>query len=135
MIATGRFVILLQGRHAGKKAVVLQAYPEPTEERKYPHAVVLGIEEAPRKVTKDMSQEQLVKRTQVKCFVKTVNFNHFLVTRHVLKDDDFFQKVKPADVIKAIADQAEKKAVLDSASKVLRQTTSTPGSSRSCTTK
>ena len=121
MIATGRFVILLQGRHAGKKAVVLQAYPEPTEERKYPHAVVLGIEQGPRKVTKEMSQEQLVKRTQVKCFVKTVNFNHFLVTRHVLKDDDFFQKVKPADVIKAIGDAAEKKAVLDSASKVLRQ--------------
>ena len=121
MITTGRFVILLQGRHAGQKAVVLQAYPEPTEERKYPHAVVLGIEQAPRKVTKEMSQEQLVKRTQVKCFVKTVNFNHFVVTRHVLKDDDFFQKVKPADVIKAIGDAAEKKAVLDSASKVLRQ--------------
>lgn len=121
MISTGRFVILLQGRHAGQKAVILQAYPEATEARKYPHAVVLGIEETPKQVTKAMSQEQLVKRTQVKCFVKTVNCNHFLVTRHVLKDDDFFQKVNPADIIKAMGDPAEKKAALQKAAQVLRQ--------------
>ena len=121
LIQPGRFVILLNGRHAGKKALVLVSYPEPTEARPYPHAVVLGIDEAPRRVTKDMSQEQLVKRTQVKCFLKVVNANHVLLTRHVLKDDDFWSKVKPDVVVKALNDAAEKKAALENAAKVLRQ--------------
>ena len=121
LITAGRFVILLNGRHAGKKAVVLVSYPEPTEERKYPHAVVLGIEKCPKPLRKDMSQEQMVKRTQVKCFVKTVNFNHVIVTRHTLKDDDLLTKVSPDAVIKAMADVSEKKAALENAAKVLRQ--------------
>ena len=121
LVTAGRFVILLNGRHAGKKALVLVSYPEPTNERKYPHCVVLGIDQAPKKVTKAMSQEQLVKRTQIKCFIKTVNSNHVLLTRHVLKDDDFWTKVKPDAVVKALADPAEKKAALDNAAKVLRQ--------------
>ena len=62
LIQPGRFVILLNGRHAGMKAVVLTSYPNPTENRKYPHAVVLGIEKSPKKLTKDMPQETLVKR-------------------------------------------------------------------------
>ena len=68
-----------------------------------------------------MSQEQLVKRTQVKCFLKIVNSNHVLLTRHVLKDDDFWTKVKPVEVVKSLGDAAEKKATLDNAAKVLRQ--------------
>ena len=121
LVAPGRFVILLNGRHSGKKALVLVSYPEPTQERAYPHCVVLGIEQPPKKVTKDMSQEQLVKRTQVKCFVKIVNSNHVLLTRHVLKDDDFWAKVKPEEVVKSLGDAAEKKATLENAAKVLRQ--------------
>ena len=120
LVASGRFVILLNGRHAGKKALVLASY-ENTEERKYPHCIVLGIEKAPKKLTKDMTQEQLVKKTQIKCFVKTVNCNHVLLTRHTLKDDDLIQKVKVEEIIKAMADPAEKKAQLDAVAKVLRQ--------------
>ena len=120
LVQPGRFVILLNGRHAGKKALVLNVYPE-GENRKYPHCIVLGIEKAPKKVTKDMTQEQLVKRTQVKPFIKTVNCNHVLLTRHTLKDDDFNQKVKAEEMIKAMGDAAEKKAALENAAKVLRQ--------------
>ena len=120
LVAPGRFVILLNGRHAGKKALVLTSY-EGTEERKYPHCIVLGIEKCPKKLTKDMTQEQMVKRTQIKCFVKTINCNHVLLTRHTLKDDDFSQKVKTEDVVKAMGDAAEKKAILETAAKVLRQ--------------
>ena len=121
LIQPGRFVILLNGRHAGMKAVVLTSYPNPTENRKYPHAVVLGIEKSPKKLTKDMPQETLVKRTQVKCFIKTVNFNHILLTRHVLKDDDFWKKVQPEKVVKAVEDTEQKKAEIQSVNKVLRQ--------------
>ena len=68
-----------------------------------------------------MTQEQLVKKTQIKCFVKTVNCNHVLLTRHVVKDDDFWGKIKVEDVVKSMADPAEKKAALDNCAKVLRQ--------------
>ncbi|KAH0788752.1 ribosomal protein L27e [Histomonas meleagridis] len=121
LLQPGRFVILLNGRHAGKKAIVLQAYPEPTEARKYPHAVVIGIQKSPKKLTKDMPQKTLVKRTQVKVFVKTVNFNHLLLTRHMMKDEDFWNKVKPDQVIKSMEDTEQKKAELQAISKVLRQ--------------
>ena len=121
LVQPGRFVILLNGRHAGKKAIVVAVYPETTESRNYPHCVVLGIEKSPRRLSKDMPQEALVKRTQIKCFLKTVNFNHILLTRHVLKDDDLFNKVKPDALVSSMQDAAEKKAQLDTASKVLRQ--------------
>jgi large subunit ribosomal protein L27e len=121
LITPGRFVILLNGRHAGKKAVVLAATQTATEGRKYPHAVVLGIEKSPKTLLKSMSQEALVARTQIKVFVKTVNFNHLLLTRHLLKDDDFWTKIKPDAIVTALKDQNEKKAALESAAAVLRQ--------------
>jgi large subunit ribosomal protein L27e len=121
LIDRGRFVILLNGRHAGKKAVVLSASLEPTEARKYPHALVLGIEKYPKKLTKDLPQEALVKRTQVRCFVKMVNFNHFLLTRHLLKDDDFWNKVKVPSILEALGDTTQKKQVIDQLSGILRQ--------------
>ena len=112
---------MLQGRHAGKKALVLAAYPEPTEDRKFPYAVVMGIEKYPKKVSKDMTQEQLVKKTQVKVFVKAVNFNHIMLTRHTLKDEDLFKKISVEKVVGSLKDVAAKKQVLEEASKVLRQ--------------
>jgi large subunit ribosomal protein L27e len=121
LIAQGRFVILLNGRHAGKKAVVLTAQLEPSDARKYPHAVVLGIERYPKKLTKDMPQEALVKRTQVRCFVKTVNFNHLLLTRHTLKDEDFWNKIKIPTLIESVADAGRKKPALEAVSTTLRQ--------------
>ena len=121
LVTAGRFVVMLQGRHAGKKALVLAAYPEPTGDRKFPYAVVMGIEKYPKKVSKGMNQEQLVKKTQVKVFVKAVNFNHIMLTRHTLKDDDFFKKVSVEKVVGSLKDAAEKKKVLEDAAAVLRQ--------------
>jgi large subunit ribosomal protein L27e len=121
LVTPGRFVVLTGGRHAGKKAIVLQAYPDPTDSRKYPHAVVLGIDKAPKPLKKEMSDQELVKKTQIKCFVKTINFNHLLLTRHVMKDDDFWAKANVADVITSMADPAQKKACLDNLASMLRQ--------------
>jgi large subunit ribosomal protein L27e len=121
LILRGRFVILLNGRHAGKKAVVLTASQGATEGRKYPHAVVLGIEKSPKPLLKTMTQEALVARTKIKVFVKTVNFNHLLLTRHLVKGDDFWAKVKPDTIVGALKDVNEKKAALDAAAVVLRQ--------------
>ena len=112
---------MLQGRHAGKKALILAAYPEPTQDRKFPYAVVLGIEKYPKKVTKSMTQDQLVKKTQVKLFVKAVNFNHIMITRHSLKDDDLFKKISVEKIVSSLKDAPAKKDVLAECAKVLRQ--------------
>ena len=112
---------MLQGRHAGKKAVVLAAYPEGTEDRKFPYAIVMGIEQYPKKVTKEMPTEILAKRTSVKLFVKAVNFNHVMLTRHSIKEDDFFKKINVEKTVAAMKDPAQKKEALADAAKVLRQ--------------
>jgi large subunit ribosomal protein L27e len=114
-------VILTNGRHAGKKALILSVFPEATEARKYPHALVLGIEKSPKKLSRDMSQEQLVKRTQIRCFFKMVNCGHLLLTRHVLKDDDFWARVKAEDVVSSLSDTAQKKDRLEIVTKIVRQ--------------
>jgi large subunit ribosomal protein L27e len=62
--------VILQGRHAGKKAVVIKQLDEGTKERPYPHAVVAGIERYPRKVTRRMGQKKLARRSKVKPFIK-----------------------------------------------------------------
>lgn len=40
----GKIVILLQGRFAGHKAVVVKCHEAGTKERKYPHIVVAGVD-------------------------------------------------------------------------------------------
>lgn len=45
-----KVVILLTGRYAGKKAVIVRSYDEGTSGRKYGHAVVCGLSKEPRKV-------------------------------------------------------------------------------------
>ena len=62
--------IVLQGRQAGKKVVIVKQNDEGTKERPYPHAIVAGIERYPRKVTKRMGAKKLAKRSKVKPFIK-----------------------------------------------------------------
>ena len=67
--------IVLQGRQAGHKVVVIKQLDEGTKERPYPHAIVAGIERYPLKVTKRMGAKKLAKRSKVKPFIKVRN--HF----------------------------------------------------------
>lgn len=46
----GKVVILLTGRHAGKKAVIVKNFDDGTSARSYGHAVVLGLGKSPGKV-------------------------------------------------------------------------------------
>ncbi|KNC97747.1 uncharacterized protein SPPG_06748 [Spizellomyces punctatus DAOM BR117] len=86
-LKTGKVVLVLQGRYAGKKAVIVKNFDEGTKERPYPHAIVAGIERYPLKVTKGMGQKRVAKRSRVKPFVKVVNYNHLMPTRYNLDID------------------------------------------------
>ena len=90
-LKNGKVVVLLAGRYAGKKAIVVRAYEEGNAEgRKFAHALVAGIDRYPRRVTKSMKSNpgRIKKRTTIKPFVKHVNFNHLMPTRYQLNDMD-----------------------------------------------
>ena len=77
----GKVVIVLQGRFAGRKAVIVKNNDEGNEQRNYPHAVVAGIERYPLKVTKRMTKRKIARRSRIKPFVKALNYNHIMPTR------------------------------------------------------
>ena len=95
----GRIVIMLSGRYAGKKAVILKVFYEGTKNRKFGHVLVAGIERAPRRVTKGMSDNKVARRISMKPFVKYVNFNHFVPTRYVVSS-----QIDIKTVVKAFED-------------------------------
>ncbi|CAD5210076.1 unnamed protein product [Bursaphelenchus xylophilus] len=81
ILKPGRVVILLGGRFAGRKAVVVKSYEEGSNDRPYGHALVAGIDKYPRKVTKSMGKKKVAKRSTVRPFVKVQSFSHLLPTR------------------------------------------------------
>ena len=54
-VQPGKVVIVLQGRHAGKKAVIVKNHDDGTSGRKYGHALVCGLSKEPRKVRLSVS--------------------------------------------------------------------------------
>eukprot|EP00656_Telonema_subtile_P042717 TRINITY_DN4854_c0_g1_i1.p1 TRINITY_DN4854_c0_g1~~TRINITY_DN4854_c0_g1_i1.p1 ORF type:complete len:165 (-),score=50.84 TRINITY_DN4854_c0_g1_i1:164-658(-) len=84
----GKIVVLLQGRYAGKKAVILKTMDDNTKERPYGHCVVVGVAKCPLPITRAMCKptpkmKKLVKkRSTIKPFVKMVNFTHVMPTRY-----------------------------------------------------
>ena len=92
-LKSGRIVILLQGRFAGKKAVIVKSFEEGSKTRAYPHAIVAGIERHPLKITGRMTQKKIAKRSRVKPFLKVVNFNHILPTRYTLPQEIDAKKI------------------------------------------
>eukprot|EP00826_Nyctotherus_ovalis_P045427 TRINITY_DN5032_c0_g1_i13.p1 TRINITY_DN5032_c0_g1~~TRINITY_DN5032_c0_g1_i13.p1 ORF type:complete len:137 (-),score=59.41 TRINITY_DN5032_c0_g1_i13:81-491(-) len=81
----GRVVVLLAGRHAGKKAVIVKQMDDGTKKgRRFPHCIVAGIARYPKKVTKRMGKKKIAKKSKVKPFVKHVNYSHIMPTRYIL---------------------------------------------------
>ncbi|CAG8446922.1 5271_t:CDS:1 [Ambispora gerdemannii] len=84
----GKVAIILSGRYAGKKAVIIKSVDEGTKERPYGHAIVAGIERYPLKVTRKHSSKRVVKRSKIKPFVKVINYNHLMPTRYTFELED-----------------------------------------------
>ena len=99
----GKVVLVLNGRYAGHKGIIIRSNYESVKDRKYPHCLVVGLAKGPRKPTKkniaklqdrikklEASKE---KNDQVKLlksfgvFIKTYNMSHLLATRYTVKED------------------------------------------------
>jgi large subunit ribosomal protein L27e len=111
-----KVVVVLQGRYAGKKAVIVKNYDEGTSSRPYGHALVCGLATYPRKVTKKMPKKKQDKHSRVKTFIKTVNYNHLMPTRYSL-DVDLKATVTPD----ALENATKKTAARKEAKKVLEE--------------
>ena len=97
VIKSGKVVLVLSGRFAGKKAVVVRTFDDGTSDKKFGHALIAGVDRAPRKVTKSMSKAKVAKRSKVKPFLKYVNFTHLMPTRYSV-DMDLKKMVDENDV-------------------------------------
>lgn len=80
-IKAGKVVLVLSGRHAGKKAVIVKNYDEGSADKQYGHALVVGISRYPLRVVKGMSEKKIAKRSKIRTFVKVYNYNHLMPTR------------------------------------------------------
>jgi len=93
----GRVVILLAGRRAGRKAIIVKQNDEGRKDKKFAHALVCGIDRYPRKVTKAMSEKKVSQKVHCVPFVKYVNYNHMLPTRFMVKEDFEFRSAVTED--------------------------------------
>ncbi|KAK9156281.1 hypothetical protein Sjap_003761 [Stephania japonica] len=80
-------VILLQGRFAGRKAVIVKNFDDGTRDRPYGHCLVAGVSKYPKKVIRKDSAKKTAKKSRVKVFVRMVNYQHMMPTRYTLDVD------------------------------------------------
>jgi len=86
IMKTNKVVLVLSGRYAGRKAIVVKTFDDGSSDRPYAHALVAGIDRYPRKVHKRMSKTKIHKRSKIKPFLKVVNYNHLMPTRYSVGD-------------------------------------------------
>ena len=99
----GKIVVILNGRFAGRKGVIVKSNYESVKDRKYPHCLVVGLSKGPRKPTKKNlaklqakikkleaskdSNDRLNALKSFGVFIKTYNMSHLLATRYTVKED------------------------------------------------
>jgi large subunit ribosomal protein L27e len=127
-------VIVLTGRFAGKKAVVIKTSERDAEAKKaskgdrvYPNmSLIVGIDTYPRRITKASikkasklegdakaaAEKDQASRMTLKPFIKQVNFTHIMPTRYNLDLSDELSKLVPEDWqdnAKAVKGECKKK--------------------------
>merc|ERR1712098_760645 len=121
----GKIVVLLQGRYAGKKAVILKSNDDGGKERPYGNCVVTGVAKAPLPITRSMCKptpkmKKLVqRRSRVKTFVKFVNYTHVMPTRYSV-ENTMVKNLKGALTTDTFTDPTAKKKFLKSAREVFQ---------------
>lgn len=79
IMKVGKVVLVLGGRYAGRKAIIMKTFDDGTSDKQFGHALVAGIDRYPRRVTRRMSKARLHKRSKIKPFVKVSNCFFFRV--------------------------------------------------------
>merc|ERR1739846_246224 len=70
-----------------------------SDDKRFSHCLIAGIDRPPRKVTRGMSKQKIEKRSRsIKPFVKYINVRHIFPTRYVV-DMDLKKAVDEADLV------------------------------------
>merc|ERR1719365_264998 len=96
---SGKVVLVLSGRYAGRKAVIIKPNDEGTSDKPFGHALIAGVDQYPRKVTKRMGKKKMAKRSKIKPFLKVANYNHMMPTRYTV-DLNFTKSTFNKDALK-----------------------------------
>ena len=77
VLKNGRVVIVLRGKYAGRKAIVIKTTDKVAGSgRNFGRALVAGIDKYPRKTLKTHTKKQISQRLQTTAFLKEINYNH-----------------------------------------------------------
>ena len=123
-LKAGKVVVITSGKYAGKKAVIVKVNEEATDKYKFPHAIVVGVESAPRKVTRAMDEKTVNKKTSLKVFTKVINLQHFMPTRLLLRSGftgRYNVEFKFENLPKASAPVADKKEAMKAIAKMFQE--------------
>ncbi|GFQ76732.1 60S ribosomal protein L27, partial [Trichonephila clavata] len=99
IMKVGKVVLVLNGRYAGRKAVVVKNNDEGTSDKPYGHALIAGIDRHPRRVTRRMGKKKIEKRSKIKPFIKVLNYSHLMPTRYMV-DIAFDKSIVNKEVLK-----------------------------------
>ncbi|GMM40778.1 60S ribosomal protein L27B [Hanseniaspora uvarum] len=117
---TGKVAVVVRGRYAGKKVVILTAKDDGSKSHKFGHAIVAGIERQPGSITKKMGAKKVAKRSKVKAFIKVINYNHLLPTRYTL-NASAFQNAVSAETFEQPEQRKEAKKTVKAAFEEINQ--------------
>ncbi|TNJ28403.1 Ribosomal protein L27 [Giardia muris] len=112
---TGMICVVLRGRHAGKKATVINVL-EPTKDSKGSYVLVAGVDSLPRGAPVDPKNERAMRRRAMRTFVKRMNVNHLMPTAYTLSHS-FSQKIDA----QTLADKTKKTQALELVTKDFTQ--------------
>lgn len=125
LMKPGRVVIVLAGRRAGRKGIIVHCNESPSKRRPYANCLVAGIDKHPLKVTKKMSKEKIQKRLRIKTFVKYINVNHLMPTRYTVSS-----RIDPKTLVtdEQMENQATRKEARKALKAILEETFNNPES-------
>ena len=92
----GKVVLVLAGRYAGRKAIIVKPTDDGTTDKPFGHALVAGIDRYPRMVTKRMSKKKVKQRSKVKPFLKVSEYTANFPPLHFSKNvgqSEFFKAI------------------------------------------
>merc|ERR1712198_297935 len=110
----GRVVVISRGRHAGKKGVIVANF-EPSKEKPFRNALVVGISKPPGTIRKGMPKWKVDQKSKVKTFMKVINFTHLIPTRYSVEKEINVKALVPDQI-----DMSDRSAKADNCEKISR---------------
>merc|ERR1712060_174833 len=89
----GKVAIIIHGRYAGRKAIIVKSFDHGSPMKRFSHSLVVGLSKIPRKITKKQSISVKKNKLSIKVFFKMVNHSHLMLTRYYFTrlDVDFIK--------------------------------------------